>query len=228
MSPRTSLVLTSVFLFALHPARAAEPAAEPPGEVEHHHHPPMPLDEYIACMEDPERDKWQKPEELLAALALKPGERILDLGAGPGYFALRIARAVTGSGHVFAADIEPGMLTALIDRMKKAGVKNITPVLVPPDDTTLPEASVDMVFICDTYHHLEDRAHYLERLRRVVRKDGRLVIVDFHKKKLPVGPPVEMKIDGADVKREVEGAGYKLEKDLGLLPYQYVLIFSPR
>lgn len=218
---------SSVFVPMLACAVAMAADEAPPGGSPHEHqHGSMDLGTYIARMEDPARDEWQKPDELVAALGLRDGDRVLDLGAGPGYFSLRLAKAVAPSGQVFAADIEPGMLQALRDRARQAAITNVTAVLVPTDDPTMQVGSLDLILICDTYHHLEDRGAYLAKLKMSLAPGGRLVIVDFHKKELPVGPPVEMKLTRDLVVEEVKAAGLSLANELTTLPYQYVLVFD--
>ena len=122
------------------------------------HNDPM---AYIASLDDPKRDEYQKPDEVLKALALRPGEVVADIGAGSGYFALRFARAVGDAGRVYAVDISPDMVRHLNRRLRDAGVRNVVTVLSDPDDPLLPDASVDRFVIVDTWHHVEDQAKYL-------------------------------------------------------------------
>ena len=159
-----------------------------------HHGNPADLDAYIARMEEPERAQWQKPDEVIAALQLKPGQVACDIGAGPGYFSLRLARAVGDSGHVFAVDAEPRILEALRKRIDSSKAKNVSPVLALADDPLLPRNACDLILIVDTYHHFPDGAAYLRRLSRSLRPGGKMVNIDFHKRDLPVGPPLEHKV----------------------------------
>lgn len=211
-----------------HDHRQAGHAHGQEAEGARHHHQPPPLPEYIARLEDPERAAWQRPDELVAALGLRGGERVLDFGAGTGYFALRLARAVGARGHVFAADGEAGMLEALRERMTAQRVANVSPLLVPPDDPTLPAGCVDLAFVCAAYHHVGARAAFLGRLVRCLALGGRLVVVDFHKRELPVGPPMEMKISREEAKAELQAAGLTVTEELRMLPYQYVLVARRR
>lgn len=186
-------------------------------------------DEYIKAMEDPERLTWQKPDELLKALGIRPGMRVADLGAGPGFMTRRLARLVQPQGWVYAIDVEPFMLKALHARLREDRLSNVTTLLAAEDDPLLPPGSVDLVLIVDVYHHLKDRPAYLGRLARALRPGGRIAIVDFHKRDLPVGPPPEMKLSPAEVGAEAQKAGLRplLAPPENLLPYQYVLVFSP-
>ena len=186
-------------------------------------------DAYIAAMEAGDRDAWQRPDALLAALGVRRGQRVAEIGPGPGYFTRRLGRLVGDSGWVYAVDVEPKMLQALHERLRKDGLRNVSTVLAPADDPLLPDGAVDLVLIVDTYHHLTDRPRYLRRLARALRPGGRVAIVDFHKRPLPVGPPPEMKLTPAEVIAEAAQGGLAaLPGPPGdLLPHQYVLLFSP-
>ena len=183
---------------------------------------------YIAALEDPARDAWQKPHEVITALGLQPGETIADIGAGSGYFALRFAHHVGPSGRVFAVDVSRDMLTYLERRAAEAELENVQTVLAPPDDPQLPAGSVDRVFVCDVWHHIEAQEGYLARLRKALRPSGEVVMVDFHKRDLPVGPPSSMKIAREDLITQLEANGFRLVREHTFLPYQYFLVFSPR
>jgi ubiquinone/menaquinone biosynthesis C-methylase UbiE len=181
--------------------------------------------DYIHHLEDPKRAEWQKPEEVVAKLGLKPGEAVADLGAGSGYFTLRFARAVGPQGRVYAVDVLPEMLDYIRQRAQDEGIKNIQLVQALPHDPQLPPASVDMIFICNTLHHISERPTYYPLLVKALRSGGRLVNVDFYKKPLPFGPSLEMKIDKPVMIEEAKSAGFHLLQDFDFLPYQYFLIF---
>ncbi len=188
------------------------------------HGNPEDLDAYIAKMEDPARDEWQQPDEVLRALALPEGATVCELGAGPGYFAFKMARAVGPRGHVFAVDVEPRMLAELRARIVKAGVHNITPVLALPGDPLLPAASCDLILIANTFHHFPDGVAYLARLGGALRPGGRIANIDFHKRELPVGPPIEHKIARDDFLALAARAGLELAAEPTFLPHQYFLV----
>jgi len=197
-------------------------------QVEHQHHPPGSTDEYIRALEDPGRDAWQKPAEVVSALALKPGESVADIGAGSGYFSVRFAAAVGPSGKVYAVDIEREMLTHIEARAKAEHLSNIQTVLADPDDPKLPPSSVDVIFICDTLHHISGREKYYPLLLRALKPGGRLVNVDFQKKPdITLGPPFAMRIDQQDMIKEAEAGGFHLVGQFDFLPYQYFLVFQP-
>jgi ubiquinone/menaquinone biosynthesis C-methylase UbiE len=195
-------------------------------ETGHKHSPFSSIDEYIKRMEDTERVGWQMPEKVVDYLAIKNGDIVADIGAGSGYFTVLFSKRVGDSGKIFAVDIEKGMIEYLEKRAKREGFNNIDFILAKPDDPLLEKSSVDLIFICDTYHHIEKRDNYLKNLRGVLKKDGRLVIVDFHAVDTPVGPPLKMRMPKEKTLKEILSAGFKLEAEYFFLPYQYFLIFS--
>ena len=192
------------------------------------HGNPEDLDSYVARMEDPSRAEWQKPDEVLRALALTPGQVACDVGAGPGYFAFPVARAVGPKGGVYAVDVEPRMVVALRKRLRENGLRNVTPVLALEDDPLLPPAACDLILIVDTYHHFPDGPAYLRRLVRSLRPGGRIVNIDFHKRELPVGPPPPHKLTREEFLAQAEAAGLSLVQEHAFLPYQYFLVLAPR
>jgi ubiquinone/menaquinone biosynthesis C-methylase UbiE len=179
---------------------------------------------YIAMLEDPKRDSYQKPHEVIKALDLRPGEVIADIGAGSGYFSFRFAHHV-GPGRVYAVDINPEMVVHMNRRIRDLGMTNIATVLALPDDPLLADASLDRVFICDVWHHVEGQKEYLAKLKKMLKPGGQLVMIDFQKRELPVGPPLEMKIARDDLVRQLNEAGFQLSKEHTFLPYQYFLVF---
>lgn len=196
-------------------------------QVQHQqHHPPESAGRYIQSLESPSRDAWQQPDKVMSALALKPGESVADLGAGPGYFTLRFARAVGPRGKVYAVDVSRGMLDYLGKRARREHLTNIQPVLAKAHDPKLPPASVDVIFICDTLHHISDRGTYFPLLMRALKPGGRLVNIDFHKWPLPVGPSVDIKISETEMIREAETAGFHLVRQYDFLKYQYFVVFA--
>lgn len=198
------------------------------GQHHGHHGNPDDLDAYIAKMEDPSRDEWQKPDEVLRVLALRDGATACDIGAGPGYFALRMARSVGAKGHVFAVDVEPRILDMLRERIAKAGVRNVTPVLALDGDPLLPPASCDLILVVDTFHHFPDGVAYLKRLVEALRPGGKIVNIDFHKRETPVGPPVEHRVAREEFLAQAKRAGLEVVDEPTFLPYQYFLVIKPK
>jgi len=194
------------------------------------HDPPRPpiakaTARYAAYLESPARADWQKPDEVVAALRLHAGERVTDLGSGTGYFARRFAAAVGPSGRVDAADVDDGLLGYLRGALT-ASTANVVPRRVAADDPELSSESTDLVFICNTYHHLRDRVAYLRKLATGLKRDGRVAVVDFHKREdVPEGPPLAEKLARETVLEEFAAAGLVLEREESFLPYQYFLVF---
>ena len=172
--------------------------------------------------DDPARDAWQKPEDVLSALHLEPGAIVADIGAGTGYFSVRIAKRVL-QGKVLAADVEPDMVRYLGERARREGLSNVVPVQASADAANLPEAA-DLILVVDTYHHIGHRIHYFAKLKESLRPGGRLVIVDFTAAS-PEGPPLEHRIPPEKVAEELAAAGYTLAETHDILPRQYFLIF---
>ena len=227
-------VLASVRASAVAPAVAAESEYAPPASA----HPGAASDSatirhgfadvthWVDVFDDSSRAAWQKPAELVAALDIRPGQMVADIGAGTGYFNRYFAQAVGDSGRVFAADLEPGLIAHMKERARAEGTRQVEPILASVDDAHLPP-NLDLVFLCNTYHHIDGRRAYFDQLRARLRADGRLAIVDFKPGDLPVGPPPDHKLAPAQVAAELDEAGYVLADSLDLLPYQYVLIFRP-
>ena len=219
---RTLLVLASA-LVAL--AAAAGDGHEHDATVHHRFDDPA---AWAKVFDDPSRDAWQKPEALLAALGVLPGMTVADLGAGTGYFSVRLARAVGAKGRVLALDVEPNLVDYMKARAAKESLPQLEAAVVPADDPRLPPHGVDLVLVVDTWHHLDDRVHYLAKLVSGLKPGGRVAVVDFKKGELPVGPPDAHKLPPEAVVREFEAAGWSVvRRDETTLPYQYVLAFTP-
>jgi len=174
--------------------------------------------------DDPARDAWQKPDQVVAALALAPEARVADIGSGTGYFAVRLARAVP-QGTVIGADLEPDMVAYLNARAQKEKLANLSSHVAAADDPKLP-APVDLVLVVDTYHHIGARAQYFAKLRAALRPGGRVAIIDF-KLDSPTGPPPSGRIAPDQVEKEMAQAGYRRIAAHDFLPNQYFLVFAP-
>ncbi len=179
---------------------------------------------WAKVFDDPARDAWQHPDQVVRELGLRPDAVVADLGAGTGYFTVRLARAVP-HGRVLAVDIEPDMIEWVKRRAAHAGLSNVETVLAAPDDPHL-ATTIDMVLVVDTYHHLSDRSAYFRALSAHLTPHGRVAILDFRKEETPVGPPVAMRIAPAAVIDEMKGAGLSLCRKVDALPYQYLLLFG--
>jgi predicted methyltransferase len=189
-----------------------------------HDHSFSGAEHWAKVFDDPQRDAWQKPHEVIQALKLKPDSVVADIGAGTGYFAVRFAHMVP-KGKVYAVDAEPDMVKYLADRAKRSGLGNLTAVQAQPGDPKLP-GKVDLTILVDVYHHIDNREQYFRRLQDSLNPGGRLAIIDFRLDS-PVGPPRAARIAAEKVKAELQGAGYALTEEHTFLPNQYFLIFKP-
>lgn len=180
---------------------------------------------YIGALEDPKRDAYQKPREVMTALGLKSGEIIADIGAGSGYFTFRLAQPVGDKGKIYAVDVSPDMILHINRRVRELKATNVVSILADPDDPLLLDASIDRFFFSDSWHHIEAQTKYLSLVKRMLKPGGEVVMIDFHKKDLPVGPPLQMKIAREDVIKQMETNGFRLAKEHTFLPYQYFLVF---
>jgi len=212
---RSAILVVAAALLAL-PAAAQTPHT--------HRHSFSGAEQWAHVFDDPERDAWQKPHEVIQALGLAPDARVADLGAGTGYFSARLANMLP-AGRVYAADVEPDMVRYLGERAKREGLKNLVPVQSAYADPRLPE-KVDLVLLVDVYHHIEDRSRYFRALRESLRSGGRVAIVDF-RLDAPSGPPRSSRIPPDQVEAEMRAAGYALTAEHGFLPRQYYLVFQP-
>jgi len=218
-----TLLVSAVLLCLTAPALAQD---SPKLSAEEMHRLHQNSKAYIAFLEDPKRDEYQKPHEVIMALDLKEGERIADIGAGSGYFAFRLARHVGETGRVYAVDVNPDMIIHMNLAIRDMSVGNVTTILAPPDDPLLADNSIDRFFICDTWHHIENQTKYLGLMKKMLKPTGQVVMIDFQKRELPVGPPPGMKIPREDVIAQMRTNGFQLLKEHAFLPYQYFLVFT--
>ena len=167
------------------------------------------------------------PDEVVQALKLASGDVVADIGAGTGYFTRRFAKAVGDEGIAYAVDLEPNMLQYLAERAVREDQPNVVPVLATASSPMLAPNSVDLVFICNTIHHIGSRDRYYQILGRDLRDGGRLAIVDFRKDaEIERGPDKAMRIARQALVDEITAAGFKLVEEHEFLPVQYFLVFE--
>ncbi len=224
------LLLVSLLLGA---APSGQPAPTQQGHAaqEHaRHRQPEDLAQYLRDLDSPARDEYQKPAQVVEALKLTPGMAVVDLGAGSGYFTRRFAEVVGAEGTIYAVDVEREMLAyverSLSQRTARAKVELI---LASPEDPKLPPASADLIFLCNVYHHLEERTAYFTRLMPALRPGGRVAIIDFYhdERSGNVGFPRRHLVARETVIEEMARAGYRLAREHRFLPRQYFLEFEP-
>ncbi len=177
-------------------------------------------------LERPEREREEAPSIAVRALELKSGQVVADIGAGSGYYTVRMADVVGPTGKVYATDIQPGMLEILRRRVSAAGLKNVETVLGAPDDPKLPADSLDLAIMVDVYHELSSPQEFIRRLRPALKRTGRLVLLEFRKEdpRVPIRP--EHKMSVAEVKAELEPEGFTLSTVLNDLPWQHILVLT--
>ena len=203
----------------------AQPGLPPGAE---HHHPATMMhrfehaDAWAKVFDDPARDTWQHPDEVVAALGLLPNMTVADVGAGTGYFTVRLARAVPG-GHVIATDIEPDMVRYLDDRAHREKLGNVRAVLATVDDPRLEPNSVDRILVVDVWHHVADRGAYAKGLATALRTGGQIAIVDFTQEATH-GPPREHRLRSEVIITDLQGAGLEASLAPTHLPDQFIVI----
>ena len=199
--------------------REGGPQTAKPDHMQHKFDDPA---RYAKSFDDPARDKWQMPDRVIGALGLKPGMSVADVGAGTGYFTVRLARVPGVS--VLAVDIEPKMLEHLKTRAAAEKLTNVSTVLAGANSPNLPQP-VDVVFVVDTYHHLPNRPVYFRELRKSLKPGGRVAIVDF-RKDAPDGPPAHFRFTPEQITGEMKEAGYTLAASHDFLPRQHFLVYQ--
>ncbi|MEP6864609.1 MAG: class I SAM-dependent methyltransferase [Deltaproteobacteria bacterium] len=186
-----------------------------------HSHDFANADQSAAMLDDPARDAWQRPDDVLRALALAPSMTVADVGAGTGYFAVRLARAVP-QGAVIATDIEPDMVRYLEVRARREQLPNLRAVSASRTASGLAPNSVDAILVVDVWHHLDDRASYARDLVAALRPGGRLIVVDFTTAARR-GPPAHMRLAPETIIAELTGAGLSARLSPIALPEQYIV-----
>jgi ubiquinone/menaquinone biosynthesis C-methylase UbiE len=182
--------------------------------------------EALAELEGPDRDAWQRPEQVMDALQIGEGSVVADLGAGGGWFTLRLSRQVGPNGVVFAEDIQPQMIDAIKRRVKRENLQNVRIVLGIPTDPRLPAATLDAVLIVDAYHEIEQPTTLLKNLATSLKSSGVIGIVDFKQDGGGPGPAMDERVDPETVIADARGAGLDLRKRENFLRYQYMLTFG--
>jgi SAM-dependent methyltransferase len=177
-------------------------------------------------LERPERDSEEAPGKAIQALKIQPGQVVADIGAGSGYYTVRLAREVGATGKVYGTDIQPGMLDLLARNVARAGLDNVVAVLGTPDDPKLPLDSLDLALMVDVYHELAAPQAFIRRLRASLKRTGRLVLLEFRKEdpRVPIRPEHKMSVD--EVRKELEPEGFRLSAVLDDLPWQHILVLT--
>jgi SAM-dependent methyltransferase len=210
------------------PDKADHPGTDSnPGSHHEFHRPTHRFEDAEAwsqVFDSPERDTWQKPDEVIEQLELAPDARVADVGAGTGYFTVRLARAVP-RGKVVAVDVEPNLVAFIEQRASREGLTNVEAKLAPADDPRLPP-DLDLVLVVNTYHHIAERPAYFAKVRQSLAADGRLVLVEWRMGKQAHGPPDDHKLPPDVITRELSEAGFRRCREWDGLPHQHVLFYG--
>ena len=177
-------------------------------------------------LERPEREAEEEPARAIEALDIKPGMTVADIGAGSGYYTVRLARKVGADGKVYATDIQVGMLSIIQRRAAMEKLTNIVPVLGAADDPKLPPGSVDLALMVDVYHELAAPQAFVRRLREALKPDGRLVLIEFRKEDPRVPIKEEHKMSVAEVRQELSADGYAIDRVIDVLPWQHIIVLK--
>ena len=180
----------------------------------------------LGLLEGPDREKWQKPDQIMDALNIADGSTVADIGAGAGWFTIQLARRVGPGGTVYAQDVQRQMLEAIRRRVAKEGLQNVQPRLGEGSNPNLPPAALDAVLVVDVYPEVEDRVTFLRNLGSSLKPNGRIGIVNYKPGNGGPGPTGEgVRVDSATVEADAHAAGLRvLAREF--LPYQYLLVLG--
>lgn len=181
----------------------------------------------LGMLEGPDREAWQRPDLIMDALGIGDGSVVADLGAGGGWFTVRLARRVGPNGLVYAEDIQPQMIEAIQRRVSREDLKNVSAVLGSADHPALPKGRLDAALMVDTFHEVTDRQSLLTNVRAALKPGGRLGIVEYRTNGGGPGPSREERLPAQQVISAAEAAGFRLVRQEQFLPYQYLLVFTP-
>lgn len=180
----------------------------------------------LGLLESPDRDQWQKPQQILDALGIADASVVADVGAGAGWFTVRLARRVGPNGRVYAQDVQQEMLDAITRRVAREGLSNVVPRLGRANDPLLPPGALDAILTVDVLHEIDDRVTLLDNLRQALKPGGRLGVVDFLPGGGGPGPEVDERVPSSVIEAEAARAGLVLLRRETFLPFQYFLIFG--
>jgi predicted methyltransferase len=180
----------------------------------------------LGLLEAPDRDFWQRPDQIMDALGIADASVVADVGAGAGWFTVRLARRVGPQGIVYAEDVQPEMINAILRRVQREGLTNVRQVLGRGSDPRLPAGQLDAVILVDAYHEIEDRVGLLANLAKALKPQGRIGVVDFRLEGSGPGPAPEERVSPDFIVKDAQSAGLRLIRQEPFLPYQYFLIFG--
>jgi predicted methyltransferase len=182
--------------------------------------------EKLAELEGPDRDGWQRPDQIMDALGIGEGSVVADIGAGGGWFTVRLSRQVGPNGHVYAEDVQKPMIEAIRHRVAREPYHNVETILGTQVDAKLPAGTIDAILVVDAYHEAEDPKALLANLAKALKPTGVIGIVDFKKDGGGPGPAMDERVDPEKVIADAHAAGLELRKRESFLRYQYLLVFG--
>lgn len=188
---------------------------------------PMMGYEGSAWLDRPEREVEEQPSKAIRALGIKPGQVVADVGAGSGYYTVRLAKQVGPNGRVYATDIQPEMIVSLQRRIERERIANVELVQATETNPRLPDGMFDLVLMVDVYHELSRPQEVLNKLRSALKPDGRLVLIEFRKESEWVPIREEHKMSVKEARMELEAEGYRFDRVIDVLPWQHILVFRP-
>ena len=183
--------------------------------------------EGAAWLERSEREAEEAPTKAVAALEVRPGQIVADVGAGSGYYAMLLSKAVGAGGRVYATDIQPEMLDLIRKKLESTRTSNVEVVLGTSTESRLPDRAIDLALMVDVYHELAQPQAFLRSLKRALKPDGRLVLIEFRKETAWVPIREEHKMTIREARLELENEGYRFDRVIDVLPWQHILVFRP-
>ena len=182
--------------------------------------------EGAAWLDRPEREAEEAPSKAIAALGIAPGSTVADVGAGSGYYTVRLSQVVGPRGRVVATDLQPGMLDLIRARVDRLGLTNVTLVQGRPDDPTLPAATFDLIVMVDVYHELASPQVFVRKLREALKPGGRLVLIEFRLEdpRVPIREVHKMSV--SQVRQELGADGFRIDEVIDVLPWQHIIVLK--
>jgi precorrin-6B methylase 2 len=182
--------------------------------------------EGAAWLDRPEREVEEAPSTAIAALGIAPGSVVADVGAGSGYYTVRLSKVVGPRGRVVATDLQPGMLDLIRSKVEREGLTNVTLVQGRPDDPVLPAATFDLIVMVDVYHELASPQIFVRKLREALKPDGRLVLIEFRLEdpRVPIREVHKMSV--SQVREELGADGFQIDQVIGVLPWQHIIVLK--
>jgi ubiquinone/menaquinone biosynthesis C-methylase UbiE len=181
---------------------------------------------YLWYLESDARDDWQRPAEVIAALELEEGDSIADIGAGGGYFTEKFSRTVGEDGRVYAVDVQDVMIARLENRVAEKDLRNVRVIKAEFETPLLPAESIDIAFFCSVYKEIDERIEYMKKVRKALKRGGRVAIIEFHKERGVAGPEFNDRMSDKQVTEELNEAGFFLIQRYDFLPREYFLVFG--